>query len=462
MKTEFFVSRRFDHDFYHRHRTAFCDTFINGSRFCCSFRQPMVNGVNSSEDSPSVVNSLPSLESPSNSTSTKPKSHSRSKRCSLITEEDEEELSENGFSFDEVKHCHSENELLSGEDAGVHGKSLPASPSTATTINTRQLQTVHSMPQLMLNQISEEDEDEEMSCSFSAYPQHQPMFSIAGAGNFGGCAKKANRKSSMTKKASEKSSGLASASGLSHKSGHKQGKDLPSTSMKETLADSGRVPVEADGRPWAAVVGQQRISSSSNDDEDNSSILVGHFCRQYEPVRQHSLVQSASDLECFGDARTHSVSAGTTNSLDRRLFQHVRKDGKSGSGRSIVGAVKKSVNMLLGHLSAVGDMTSAKPRCIETWSSCSDLMQASAKLRGNDDTSMNLGDRQRVAGCQFARELRHNRSEHEAQFTDTNKPQLSSSSSRVIRVRSRDFGTLVSKFTMGDQTAATSTKTDTC
>jgi len=415
----------------------------------------MVNGVNSCEDSPPVVNSLASMESPSNPTSTKPNSRSQSKRCSLIKEEDEEELSENGFSFDEVKHCRSENELLCGQNTGVHGKSLPASPSTATTTSTRQLQTVHSMPQLMLNQISEEDEDEEMSCSFSAYPQHQPMFSIADAGNFGGCAKKANRKSSLTRKSSEKS-GLTSAA--SQKSGHKQGKDLTSTALKETSANSGRVPFEADGRPRA---GQRRISCSSNDDEDDSSILVGHFCLQYEPIRQHSLVQSASDLECFGDSRTHSSSAGTTNSLDRRLFQHIRKDSRSGAGRSIVGAVKKSVSMLLGHLSAVGDMTSAKPRCIETWSSCSDLMQASAKLRGTDDTSMNLSDRQRVAGCQFARELRHNRSEREAQFTDINKPQ-SSSSSKVIRVRSRDFDTLVSKFTAGDQTAATSTKTDTC
>jgi len=426
----------------------------------------MVNGVSSSEDSPPVISSSPLLESSCSSNGVKPNSRSRSKRCSLIREElreeDEEEFSENGFGFDEMKQCRSANELSSDVDVSdVRGKSSASSQSTAVTAtNTRLLQTVHSMPQLMLNQISEEDEDEEMTCSFSAYPQHQPMFSIADAGNFGGCARKANRKSS-TKKTASVQSAMVSAGSPSRRSAHKQGKDLADVAARETLAGGGRVQVEGDGRPWTAVVGQRRIGCSSSDDEDDSSLLVRHFCLQHEPLRQHSLVQSTSDVEGFGDGHTDSVSTGTTNSLDRRLFQLVRKDGKSGAGRSIVGAVKKSVSMLLGHLSAVGDMASAKPRRIETWSSCSDLMAASAKLRCTN-TSMNLADRHRVAGCQFARELRHNRSEREAQLCDSNKPQ-SSSSSCVIRVRSRDFDTLVSKFTTADQTtAATSTKTDAC
>jgi len=420
----------------------------------------MVNGVSSSEDNYPAVNSSALSEISSNSASIKLNSHSRSKRCSLIKEElyedEEEEFSENGFGIDEMKQSQSANALSSDTDtSSVLVKSSPTSPSTAATTNTRLLQTVHSMPQLMLNQISEEDEEDEMSCSFSAYPQHQATFSIADAGNFGGCARRANRKSSTNKTGSGQS-GMAAAPSPSRQLCHKQGKDLSDFAVKATLADGGRVAVEADGRPWTAVVGQRKISCGSTDDEDDSSLLVRHFCLQHEPLHHHSLVQSASDVEGFGDGHTDPLATGTTNSLDRRLFQNVRKDGKSGASRSIVGAVKKSVSMLLGHLSAVGDMASAKPRCIETWSSCSDLMQASAKLRCAN-TSVNLVDRHRVAGCQFARELRLNRSEREAQFTDPNKSQLSSS--HVIRVRSRDFDTLVSKFTARDQTTA---KTDTC
>lgn len=424
----------------------------------------MVNGVTSSEDSPPVINSSPLLsESTCSSVSIKPISHQRSKRCSLIreelSEEDEDEISENGFGFDEVKQCRSANELSSDDDTNdVRGKSSPNSQSTMVTTNPRLLQTVHSMPQLVLNQISEEDEDEDMSISFSAYPQHQPMFSIASAGNFGGCARKANRKSS-TKKIASVQSDMALAPNPSHKLGHKQEKDLHSIVTKQTPTDGRSVHVEADGRPWTTVVGQRRISCTSSDNEDESSVVVGHFCLQHETLRQHGMVRSTSDVEGLGDERTDlSVMCSTTNSLDRRLFQHARKDGKSAAGRSIVGAVKKSVSMLLGHLSAVGEMNSAKPRRIETWSSCSDLMQASAKLRCTDSTSVNLADRHRVAKCQFARELRQNRTEREAQFSDTNKSQ--SSSSQIIRVRSRDFGTLVSKFTSGDQTTATGIKAD--
>jgi len=235
-------------------------------------------------------------------------------------------------------------------------------------------------------------------------------------------------------------------------------KDLQSLATKET--DGGSV--DADEKPWMAVVGQRRIGCSSSDNEEDSPMLVGHFCLRHEPVRQHSLVQSTSDVETLLDDRADSLVSGTTNSLDRRLFQNTRKDGKSAAGRSIVGAVKKSVSMLLGHLSAVGDVTSAKPRHIETWSSCSDLMQASAKLCCTDGANLNLADRHRMSRCQFARELRQNRSEREAQFGDTNRSQSSSSSSsHVIRVRSRDFDTLVSKFTAGDQTTATGVKADT-
>jgi len=419
----------------------------------------MVNGVSSAEDKPAVINSLPLVDS----SIVAPISRQRSKRCSLIkeefSEEDEHEFTGNGFGFDEVKECHSANVLSSNDDTiCVQGKSLPASPSTAVATTPRLLKTVHSMPQLMLNQISEEDEDEDeqMSSSFSAYPPHQPSFSIASAGNFGGCARKANRKSS-TKTVTSVQLGTDSAPNLSHKSGHKKEKDLHSIAMKEMVTDGG-VTVEADGGPWAAVVGKRRSSCNSNDDEDDLSVRVGHFCLQHEPIRQHSLVQSTSDMEGFGNDHTDlSVLYGTTNSLDRRLFPHARKDGKSTAGRSIVGAVKKSVGVLLGHLSAVGDATSVKPRSIETWSSCSDLMQASAQLRCTDSTFVNLADRDRVARCQFARELRQNRSQREAQF-DTNKSQ--STSSHVIRVRSRNFDALVSKFTSGDQTTANSIKTD--
>ena len=409
----------------------------------------MVNGVSSSGDSSPVISNSSSSES--SLTSIKPISRQRSTHCNLIKEElreeDEDEFHENGLGLGEVKQCHSANELSSNDNAScVRGKS---SPSTVPRV----LQTVHSMPQLMLNQISEEDEEEETSSSFAAYPQHQPMFSIASAGEFGGCARKANRKSSM-KNLMTVQSGMASASSVSRSSGDKHEKGLHSTATKESSTNVvSSVPVEADGRRWTAAVGQRRIHCSSSDDEDDSSILVGHFCLRHEPVRQHSLVQSCNDMEGLDSDRT-------TNSLDRRLFQHSRKDGKSAAGRSIVGAVKKSVSALLGHLSAVGDVTSAKPRCIETWSSCSDLVQAaSSKLRCADNISTNLADRQRVARCQFARELRQNRSEREAQFNDTNKSQ--SSSSHVIRVRSRDFDTLISKFTTADQTTITSLKTDT-
>ena len=265
------------------------------------------------------------------------------------------------------------------------------------------------------------------------------MFSIAGVGNFGGCARKANRQSSLNKTLSVHSE-IASVPKESLKSPHRLEKDL-----KETATDNGNGQVEGDGRSWTVVVGQRRASCSSTDDD--SSILVKHFCRQ----------QSASDAECSADDHADSsVLCGTTNSLDRRHFQNARRNGKSAAGRSIVGAVKKSVNLLLGHLSAVSDVTAAKPRCIETWSSCSDLMQASAKLRCQDNV-VNLADRHRVAGCQFARELRRNRSEREAQFNDTNK----SSSSHLIRVRSRDFDTLVSKFATPEQTSVTSVKSDT-
>jgi len=418
----------------------------------------MVNGVNSSENSHPVVSGLPLSESANNLVSVKSKG--RPRRCSLIreelSEEEEYEFSENGFGFDEVKECRSANELTLHDSAE---KLLPSSQSNAGTANTRLLQTVHSMPQLVLNQISEEDEGEEMSGSSSAFPRHQPAFSIADADNFGGCVRKANRKSSLPKIASVQSE-VTSAADLPHRLGHKPVKDFTSVAMKDTLADGGNLPTESNDRQRTAIVRHRRTSCGSIIDEDESSILVRHFSQQREPIRQYSTVQGASDMEGVGDSRTDSsVSCSTTNSLDRRLFQHARKDGKNVTGRSIVGAMKKSVGMILGHLSAVGDVTSAKPRRIETWSSCSDLMQASAKLRCTDTShaSLNLADRQRVAGCQLARELRQNRSEREAQFYDTDKCQ---SSSCVIRVRSRDFDKLVSKFAAVDETTAASTKTD--
>jgi len=428
---------------------------------CFCNREMMVNGINSSESGPPVITSLPLSQSACNSISVK--SESRPRRCSLIreefSEEDEYEFSENGFGFEEVKECRSANELTMNDSAGL-GKLSPISQSTAGTPNTRLLPTVHSMPQLVLNQISEEDEEEEMSSLSSAFPCYQPAFSIAGAENFGGCARKANRKSSVQKTASVQSE-VPSAAGVPRKLGHRQAKDFAIMATKDTLTDCGNVPSEVNGRQRKAVIGHRRNSCGSIIDEDDSSILVRHFSLQREPLRQHSLVQGASDTEDLGESHTDSsLSCSTTNSLDRRLFQHARKDGKNATGRLIVGAVKKSVGMLLGHLSAVGDVTSAKPRRIETWSSCSDLMQASVKLRCTDAShaSVNLADRQRVAGCQLARELRQNRSEREALFTDANKSQ--SSSSCVIRVRSRDFDKLVSKFAAVDETTATSTKTD--
>lgn len=417
----------------------------------------MVNGVTSSEDSlPVSSSSALTLDLSGGSTSIKTASRQRPARCSLIKEElreeDEDGFSENGLGFDEMKQCQSANVLLSDDNSCVHGNSSPTTQPAAVSTNPQLLQTVHSMPQLMLNQISEEDEEEEMPSSFSAYPQHRATFSIAGAGNFGGCARKANRKSSTQKKMTSVQSGMASAPNRLRKSGHSMEKDLQSLATEET----GDGTVEANGKPWMAV-GQRMIRCSSTDDEDDSPMLVGHLCLQQEPVHQHSLVQSTSDVETLLDDRADSLVSGTTNSLDRRLFQNTRKDGKSAAGRSIVGAVKKSVSMLLGHLSAVGDVTSAKPRHIETWSSCSDLMQASAKLCCTDGANLNLADRHRIARCQFARELRQNRTEREAQFSDTNKSQASS---HVIRVRSRDFDTLVSRFTAGDQTTATGVKTD--
>jgi len=416
----------------------------------------MVNGITSNEDSSPVTSSSAlTLDLSGGSTSIKTTGRQRPARCSLIKEElreeDEDGFSENGLGFDEMKQCQSANELLSDDTSCVHGNSSPTTQPASVSTTPRLLQTVHSMPQLMLKQISEEDEEEEMPSSFSAYPQQRATFSIASAGNFGGCARKANRKSSTQKKMASVQSGMASAPNRLRKSGHSMEKDLQSLATEET----GDENVEANGKPWTAV-GQRMIRCSSADDEDDSSML-GHFCLQHEPVRQHSLVQSTSDVETLLDDRAGSLVAGTTNSLDRRLFQNTRKDGKSAAGRSIVGAVKKSVSMLLGHLSAVGDVTSAKPRHIETWSSCSDLMQASAKLCCTDSANLNLADRHRMARCQFARELRQNRTEREAQFGDTNKSQTSS---HVIRVRSRDFDTLVSKFTSGDQTTATGVKTD--
>jgi len=419
----------------------------------------ILNGVTSSENSSPVINSLPLAESSCNSVSTK--SNSRARRCSLIkeelSEEDEYEFNQNGFGFDEVKECRSANELTLNDNAGL-GKLESSSQSTAGTTNTRLLQTVHSMPQLMLNQISEEEEEEETSSLSTAFPCHQPAFSIAGAENFGGCARKANRKSSTQKTACVQPE-PPSAAGLLEKLCHRPGKAL---AVKDPLTDGGNFGGDVNGRRATAVVRQRRTSDGSVIDDDESSILVRHFSQQHEPVCQHSTVQSASEMEASVDNRSDSsVSVSTTNSLDRRLFQHTRKDSRNVSGRSIVGAVKKSVGLLLGHLSAVGDMTSAKPRRIETWSSCSDLMQASAKLRCADasHTSLNLADRHRVAGCQLARELRQNRTEREAQFSDVNKSQ--SLSSCVIRVRSRDFDKLVSKFAAGNDTAATGIKTDT-
>lgn len=414
-----------------------------------------MNGIVSSEDgSSSLV-----TESLGSSTSSKTVVRQRSSRCSLIKEElceeDEDGFIENGFGFDEVKMCQSANEL-SLSDSHVWGNSSPSSQSAAITNNTKLLQTVHSMPQLMLNQISEEDEEEETTDSFSAYPWHQPMFSIASAGNFGGCARKANRKSS-TKATVSGQSGMVLEPNLSQKSSHNREKDLRCVVAKETLPSSRNVKVEAEGRP---LVEQRRIGRGVTDDKDGmSSMRAEPFSLRHEPVLQHSLLQGTSDTEDLADDHADSsVSCGMTNSLDRRLFQNTRKDGKCVTGRSIVGAVKKSVGMLLGHLSAVGDVTTAKPRHIETWSSCSDLMQASAKLCGADGANVNLADRHRMVRCQLARELRQNRSEREAQFSDAKKSQ---SSSRRIRVRSRDFGMLVSKFTTGDQAAtAIGIKTD--
>jgi len=418
----------------------------------CCCREVIVNGVASSEDSLPDISSLPSSHSFSSSAGAKPNMHPR--RCNLIKEElhEEDELTGYSVGFDEMKQHQSTND----NGTCLREKLSPSSPSTALTTNTRLLQTVHSMPQLMLNQISEEDEDEEIT---SSYRHQQPMFSIAGVENFGGCARKANQNSSM-KKLTSFQSGPPSPSCLSHGSSHRAGKDASCVAAKVAQTDSATV--EADSRLWTAVVGQKGRNCGGTSNKDDSSIVAGHSCVQREAVCQLGLVQSTSDVEMVDDSYScTSVPCGSTNSLDRRLFQHPRKDSKSGVGRrSIVGAVRKSVSALLGHLSAVGDMTSAKPHCIETWSSCSDLMQASAKLRCTDSSlfpSRNLADRQRVAGCQLARELRQNRSEREALFSDANKSQ---SSSHVIRVRSRDFDTLVSKFTTGDQTTATSAKSD--
>jgi len=417
-------------------KTYITNVIILLTCFCC-FSEIMLNGIASTDESRYAVISSQLSEPSCNSAAFT--SNGRSRRCSLIKEEvcedDEDELGKNDLAFGEVKECRSANVLSSNDTNSMLGKP----PTTPVAPCTRMLQTVHSMPQLALNQISEEDEDDEMSAS--SFPQGLPTFSIAGAANFGGCATRANRKSST-----KKTVGIHSGTLSMHR---------PTAALqpKTTPTNGHSFPIATDASSWTATVGQH---SNSTDAEDET--FVGRSFQQREPLPQ--LSKTGTDMEVVDSGTESSGLFSNTSSLDRRLFQNRRKDGKGGPGRSLVGAVKKSVSMLLGHLSAVGDMTSAKPRRIETWSSCSDLLQASARLRGTASTSLNLADRHRVAGCQLARELRQNRSEREAQFNDTKNSQ-SSSSSCVIRFRSRDFDALVSKFTAGDQTAVAGTVTDT-
>lgn len=127
-------------------------------------------------------------------------------------------------------------------------------------------------------------------------------------------------------------------------------------------------------------------------------------------------------------------------SIEEKLSSDLIKEKRR---NSVVGAVKKSVSLILGRAYIVGDNTPDVTK-LNTWNSCSDLSPNVRKTLNTGSLSMrHLADRT-VLGCVLARELRISRSEFLKESESLNRENRPRS--RVIHVRSNDFSQLVDKF----------------
>lgn len=127
-------------------------------------------------------------------------------------------------------------------------------------------------------------------------------------------------------------------------------------------------------------------------------------------------------------------------SIEEKLSTDLIKEKRR---NSVVGAVKKSVSLILGRAYIVGDNTPDITK-LNTWNSCSDLSPNVKKALNTGSMSMrHLADRT-ILGCVLARELRISRSEFLKESETLNRENRPRS--RVIHVRSNDFSQLVDKF----------------
>jgi hypothetical protein len=393
------------------------------------YRVPVSNGQSAADSSQLMSNPVFTPSSAINRGNSSPGVAS-DKKCLIIEElceEEDDDCDEENLRKEDRLSSSSNGSLTAAEELTKQTKSPSIAPCGLTQLTdqlssvrqgaNRSLHSVNSLPQLVLNQISEEDEDDEChhhisnNVNASSHKYDRPSDAVQDVP----VVKRPHERVDLSVAGSSFSTATICLDDEKNRMSVRQ--------LHDTVA------FEVNG-----------VNEVDDDDDDDISVLGGHQGMRCELFRQSSMFQT-SNTDCEGLAALPYT--GTTNSLDRRLFQQQKKLTKSSSAasRSIVGAVKKSVSMILGHFSAVGDISSVKPSSVDTWGSCSNLSQQITR-----GTTKNLADRNRAAGCHFARELRQNRSEHEASSSDGNK---SRSSSNVIRVRSRDFSTLVSKFASG-------------
>jgi hypothetical protein len=401
-------------------------------------RAAVSNGQCATDESHSTSNSVPSSSSVSNRGSSSPGS-STDKKCLIIEELCEDEIDEctaANSNEEEFPQSTSAGKVTASKEQMTLPKSVSNVPCGNSHVSdpgspgkqgaNRSLHAVNSLPQLVLNQISEEDEDDEC--------HHHVSDSVTAA-----CLKQESVKVKHDSVSTDKVHDVS----VVRQPGRQTDSNVAGTTS------SSPVSALLDGKTQLSVRHLHNIVAfevndvdavDDDDDDDDISVLGGHHGMRRELFRQSSLLQT-SHTDC--ESLAVLPYTGTTNSLDRRLFHQQKKLTKSPSAtsRSIVGAVKKSVSMILGHFAAVGDIPSVKPSTVDTWGSCGNLSQ--------QGTTKKMVDRHRATDCQLARELRQNRSELEAYTVDTNKAR---SSSNVIRVRSRDFSTLMSKFAAGSST----------
>ena len=300
-------------------------------------------------------------------------------------------------------------------NGSIESADTKASMSRSSPSTTRSLYSIHSSPQL-LKQICEEDEGgmgrghhrlkkQELPQNASHLPDvpavnrvenvHRKRFTL-GRGT-----------SHSSSEASDTDDVVVSTSSR-HKRREKNRHSLSRHDSSEQLSD-------ADGS----------IHSRSSRKSDRLSREHSHEKPSHEKTRRFS--QEEKRRPSLGEEKRGSD-----------LLRSARK-------ATIAGTVKKSVSLILGRTCTVGDATTGVMFKNNTWSSCTDLSPPKNKLSTTGSiTTRYLLDRHHLFGCSFAKELRISRCEVLKELEASN--QENRSHSLVIHIRSKDFNSLVDKF----------------